>query len=133
MNQSTMSPVPIEYNSCILHLLEAYYQLGQRANKAGEAFEELRLQRENDIKALEELQKEWDSKEMDYKADVKRLEVLLSHTQGGMDQVMLARTKSSVHGTRRIKETIERRVSTMKERSADLDRQERGQLLLLFC
>lgn len=61
----------------------------------------------------------WDLKEQDYKYELKKLEVLLSQTEGGLEKVTLARSKSTVHGSRRVGDTIGRGVGTVKERNED--------------
>ncbi|KAI9048934.1 hypothetical protein LZ554_006784 [Drepanopeziza brunnea f. sp. 'monogermtubi'] len=116
MNQSSVAPVPVEYNSTILHVLEAYQELGQELRRKNEAIEELKQGHTKDIKDFETLATQWDLKERDYKKEMRKLEVLLSNTEGGMEKVSLARTKSTVHGSK-IGEKIGREVGTIKARN----------------
>ena len=118
MNQSTLLSVPVEYNSCILHVLEAYQEAREELLKKNEEMEELKKDHEKDIKEFEELATQWEFKERDYKAEMKKLEVQLSKTENGMEKVTLARTKSTVYGSKKIVEAVGRRVSTIKERNA---------------
>jgi len=94
MNQSTMDSLPIEYNACILHVLEAYYDMRQLLNAQQDTIEELKQSHTKNVNDFEALATRWELKEGDYKTELKKLEVLLSKTQGGMEEVALARSKS---------------------------------------
>lgn len=126
MNQNSMDPVPIVYNSCILHVLEAYQDMRMELTKKEDFIEELKLSHTKDIKDFEALATQWEMKEQDYKTELKKLEVLLSRTEGGMEKVTLARSKSAVHGSA-ASETIGRGISTIKERNAGRNSRSRGQ------
>jgi hypothetical protein len=91
MNQSSVDPVPIAYNSCILHVLEAYQNLRMDLSKREDYIEDLKLSHAKDIKDFEALATQWEMKERDYKTELKKLEVLLSRTEGGLEKVTLAR------------------------------------------
>jgi hypothetical protein len=56
---------------------------------------------------------------------LKKLEVLLSRTEGGMEKVTLARSKSALHGSAAA-DTIERGISIIKEKNAGRHSQSRG-------
>lgn len=127
MNQSTMSQVPVQYNSTILHVLEAYQELRMDLRRKEETIEELKQTHTNDIKDFEMLATKWELKEQDYKGEMKKLEILLSRTAGGLEQVSLARTKSRVHGSK-IGESIGKDVGTIKARN--VARNSRGKALL---
>ncbi|PBP22718.1 putative ureidoglycolate hydrolase [Diplocarpon rosae] len=115
MNQCSISPVPVEYNSTILHVLEAYQELRLKLQRREEAIEELKQSHTKDIKDFETLATQWEYKEKDYKAEMKKLEIMLSRTAGGLEQVTLARSKSTVHGAR-VGERIGKDVGTIKAR-----------------
>jgi hypothetical protein len=91
MNQSSVDPVPIAYNSCILHVLEAYQNLRMDLSKREYYIEDLKLGHTKDIKDFEALATRWEMKERDYKTELKKLEVLLSRTEGGLEKVTLVR------------------------------------------
>jgi hypothetical protein len=116
MNQSSMDGIPIAYNACILHVLEAYQELRMEVAKKENFLEELKLSHTKDINDFEALATQWEIKERDYKKELKRLEVLLSQTEGGVENVTLARTNSAVHG-RRLAEAIQRGIGTIRERN----------------
>ncbi|KAG9247820.1 hypothetical protein BJ878DRAFT_538903 [Calycina marina] len=120
MTQSTMVPLPIRYNSCILHVIEEYWVMNERAKRDQAKIEKLERNQKRDIEEVEILAAAWEQKERDYKAEIKRLEVLLSKTQGGMATVSMARTNSVVHGSKRASEIIWESIGTIRERN-DID------------
>jgi hypothetical protein len=127
MNQSSVDPVPIIYNSCILHVLEAYHDLRVELTKKEVFIEDLKLCHAKDIKDFEALASQWEVKEKDYKTELKNLEVLLSRTEGGMEKVTLARSSSAVHGSGTAAETIGRGINTIKQRNNGRNTRNRGQ------
>lgn len=132
MNQSTMDPIPIQYNSTVLHVLEAYQDLRMLLNAKEEATELLKQSHTKDIKDFEELATQWQQKERDYQSELKKLEVILSKTEGGMESVALARSKSVIHGAERASETIRRGIGTIKERNSARNSQDAGKLAMLW-
>jgi hypothetical protein len=83
------------------------------------SIEELKQSHEKDIEDFEALATQWEMKEQDYKTELKKLEILLSQTDGGMEKVTLARSKSAVHGSGAAAESIGRGVSTLKGRNSE--------------
>lgn len=118
MTQSSMDPVPIEYNSTILHVLEAYYDLRMQLQSTIEAIVVLNQSHGNDIKEFEGMADQWHKKEKDYQVEIKRLEVLLSKTPGGLESVMMARSTSVVSGSKKASEIIRKGIGTIKHRNA---------------
>ncbi|TVY39491.1 hypothetical protein LOCC1_G005771 [Lachnellula occidentalis] len=116
LRPSTMDPVPIEYNACILHVLEAYYDLRQQLNAQQDTIEELKQNHTKNVNDFEALATRWEFKEGDYKTELKKLEVLLSKTKGGMEEVALARSKSRIHGSQKASDEIGRGINTIKQR-----------------
>jgi hypothetical protein len=119
MTQSSMDQVPIAYNACILHVLEAYQDLRIELAKKESFLEDLKQSHTKDIEEFEALATQWEMKEREYKIEHKKLEVLLSQTEGGMEKVTLARSRSAVYGSGVAAETIERGISTIKERNSE--------------
>ena len=118
MNQSTMDPVPVQYNSTILLVLEAYHDLRMQLITKEEAIEALKESHTKDIKDFEDLASQWHQKESDYKVELKKLEVLLSKTEGGMESVAMARSKSIIHGAEKASDTIKRGIGTIRDRNS---------------
>ena len=125
MNQSSLEPVPIQYNSCILHALEAYYDLQVQLQRKTEELESLKERHERDIDDFDEMTKGWSKRENDYQQDVKRLEVLLANTKGGMEAVSIARSHSLVHGSRRVSDKISCGIGTIKDRNESSSQRDR--------
>lgn len=122
MNQSSTTPIPVEYNSCVLHVLEAYQGLREELTKRDIMITQLESSHASDIEDFEKLAAQWESKEDAYKVDLKRVEVLLSQTEGGMEKVTMARSTSVVHGTKTIGKEIRREIGTIKQRKAQHSR-----------
>ncbi|CZT52529.1 uncharacterized protein RSE6_13876 [Rhynchosporium secalis] len=118
MNQSIGTAVPVEYNSTISHVLEAYQEMRMELRRREETIEELKESHTKDIKDFEALATQWETKEQNYKTEMKKLEVLLSKTDGGLEKVSLARSKSTVHGSQKVGESIKRDIGTIKARHA---------------
>ncbi|KAL2074400.1 hypothetical protein VTL71DRAFT_8178 [Oculimacula yallundae] len=118
MTQSFGTSVPIEYNSTILHVLEAYQEMRMELKRREEAIEELKESHTKDIKDFEALATQWEIKEQNYKTELKKLEVMLSKTEDGLEKVSLARSKSTVHGSQKVGESIKRDIGTIKARHA---------------
>ncbi|KAH8658861.1 hypothetical protein BGZ60DRAFT_434341 [Tricladium varicosporioides] len=116
MNSSLIDPLPIEYNACILHVLETYQNLRLEVNASQNIIDELKESHTKDIKEFEELAINWEKKEQDYKTEIRKLEVLLAKTEGGMETVSMARSRSLVHGSQRAAESIGRSLSNIKQR-----------------
>lgn len=128
MTQGTMDPVPVQYNSCILHVLEAYHDMRMQLSAKEEAMNVLKQSHMKDITDFEELAMGWHEKEKQYQAEVKRLEVMLSKTGGGMESVSLARSNSTIHGSVKASDTISRDIGTIKARNAARHSQDAGEL-----
>jgi hypothetical protein len=118
MNQNTMDPVPVQYNSSILHVLEAYHEMRMQIVEKDAEIASLKTNQARDFEDFEEMAMGWVVKENDYQKEVKRLEVLLANTEGGMESVAMARSHSSVHGAKRALDAINSGIGTIKERHA---------------
>ncbi|PQE13008.1 hypothetical protein CJF30_00002922 [Rutstroemia sp. NJR-2017a BBW] len=117
MTRNLMDPVPVEYNTCILHVLEAYHDLQEQLDARDREIEELRSGHTRDVQDFENLAERWMSKEKDYQKELKSLEVLLSKKEGGMEDVSMARTQSVVHGSQRAADIFEDGLDKIKKNS----------------
>ncbi|TGO67437.1 hypothetical protein BOTNAR_0042g00220 [Botryotinia narcissicola] len=118
MTRNLMEPVPVEYNTCILHVLESYNDLQEMlAVKEGE-IEGIKGRHTKGIREFDGMAEQWKAKEKDYQKEIKNLEVLLSKTEGGMENVTMARSKSVVHGTRRAADLFEDGMEKIKQNFA---------------
>ncbi|KAG4027536.1 hypothetical protein MFRU_029g00600 [Monilinia fructicola] len=118
MTRNLMEPVPVEYNTCILHVLESYRDLQARLEAKDREIEEIQLRHTKDIGEFDVMGEQWKAKEKDYQKEIKTLEVLLSKTEGGMENVTMARSKSVVHGTRRAADLFEDGMEKIKQNFA---------------
>ena len=128
MNQGNMDPVPSQYNSTILHVLEAYQDLRMQLDAKEEAIEVLKQSYTKYIREFDELVGSWEQKENDYKAELKKLEVMLSRTEGGMESVFMARSNSVLHGAEKASDTINRGIGTVKAKNAARSNHDAGKL-----
>ncbi|KAJ0320700.1 hypothetical protein COL5a_009554 [Colletotrichum fioriniae] len=116
MTKNVLDPVPREYNSYILHLLEGYWDLQERLKKTEL---ELAEEKETKLRSLEEFTKmseEWESKEADFRAEIKRMElVLVDMAPAGVGAVVLARSGSLVDRSARSSRLFKARVEKAKE------------------
>ncbi|KAL2875537.1 hypothetical protein SGCOL_009306 [Colletotrichum sp. CLE4] len=116
MTKNVLDPVPREYNSYILHLLEGYWDLQERLEKTEQ---ELAEEKETKLKSLEEFTKmseEWELKEADFRAEIKRMElVLVDVAPAGVGAVVLARSGSLVDRSARSSRLFKARIEKAKE------------------
>ncbi|KAI1462504.1 hypothetical protein F4805DRAFT_474421 [Annulohypoxylon moriforme] len=92
-----LQPIPIEYNSYILHLIEGFVDAQERIHKVDIARAEAKYSLEHHLENFKAVADEWLEREHQYKTEIKRLEVLLSRTsRDGLEAVALARTNSVI-------------------------------------
>lgn len=125
MTQDSLDHVPIIYNSHILHLLESFQDGQEQLVRKQHIIEEVKEAHARDLHEFGLLADLWEAKEKDYKAEVKRLELMLSKTEGGMETVVLARSKSKIHGSKRFSETLGRGFGTIKIRHATREQKDK--------
>ncbi|KAI8952635.1 hypothetical protein F4801DRAFT_577162 [Xylaria longipes] len=104
MTRDVLEPIPIEYNSYILHLIEGFAKAQSKIRKAEGAYQELQQSLEQNLEQFRLAVNDWRKRESRYQAEVKRLEVLLSKSSpDGLEAVALARTNSVIDrsGTKR--------------------------------
>lgn len=97
MTKSVNAPLPVEYNVYIQHLLEGYANLSRALRDMEELVAE---EKETKLRSMEEFTKmtqDWEQKDADYRAEIRRMEVLLAHSvPEGVEAVILARSGSVV-------------------------------------
>lgn len=97
MTKGVLSPIPVEYNSYVLHLIEGFHDIQEKLQAANVACDEAKKARSQTSDDFRIVADEWERREAQYKAEVKRLEVLLARTsRDGLETVTLARTSSVV-------------------------------------
>lgn len=97
LTHGVLSPIPVQYNSYVLHLIEGFDNIQEKLDVANTALAEIRLDRDHALEDVKKIAEEWSSREAQFKKEVKRLEVLLAKTSSdGLETVTLARTDSAV-------------------------------------
>lgn len=101
MRRGTWEPIPLQHNSCVLSLIDDYWKKNQTIKSLESKITEAEDAHQRTKEHTKELADEWLSREKQYKAEIKRLELLLASTsQEGVAAVSLARAGSVVdrHG-----------------------------------
>ncbi|KAH9910065.1 hypothetical protein F4778DRAFT_789372 [Xylariomycetidae sp. FL2044] len=97
MTRGVLEPLPVEYNAYVLHIVEAYVRARDRVAAAESSHAEAQESLQRRDEQLRTLADDWLARETRYKAEIKRLEVLLARTSSdGLEAVTLARTASVV-------------------------------------
>ncbi|KAI0904098.1 hypothetical protein F4823DRAFT_233536 [Ustulina deusta] len=97
MTHGALEPIPIQYNSYVLHLVEGFAVAQENIRKAEAAYREAKQSLEHNLEQFRLVADDWLERESQYRAEVKRLEVLLSKcSRSGLEAVALARTNSIV-------------------------------------
>ncbi len=95
--ESSLTPIPVQYNSHVLHLIEGFSKQQQKLEDARIDVEEVVAARERDLQQFSAMSEEWIEREKQYKAEILRLEKLLArHSADGMQTVALARSDTLV-------------------------------------
>ncbi|KAI0200976.1 hypothetical protein F4808DRAFT_460184 [Astrocystis sublimbata] len=116
LTQGTFEPLPKEYNPYILHLIEGLAKTRAALSKSEENYQELKQSMEQNIEQFQLAANGWLEREAQFKAEVKRLEVLLSKSsQDGLEAVTLARANSIVHRGSFKPRSLLSQLNTMKE------------------
>ncbi|KAI0598112.1 hypothetical protein F4775DRAFT_196936 [Biscogniauxia sp. FL1348] len=97
MSNGILSPIPVEYNTYVLHLIEGFAVSREKMRAVDAAYAGVKQSLEQNLEEFKSLVDDWLTREIQYKAEIKRLEVLLSRTsREGLEAVALARTHSIV-------------------------------------
>ncbi|KAI1487534.1 hypothetical protein F5X96DRAFT_143615 [Biscogniauxia mediterranea] len=97
MSKGVLSPIPVEYNTYVLHLIEGFAGSREKIRAVDTAYAGVKQSLEQNLEEFKSLVDDWLARERQYKAEIKRLEVLLSRTsREGLEAVALARTHSIV-------------------------------------
>lgn len=97
MTQGSFEAIPVQYNSCILHILEAYHDMRLEMIAKDREHEEDVKKLSDAIITFETEESNWLDKEEIYKAEIRRLEIMLATGERGLDMVTSARSKSALN------------------------------------
>jgi len=115
MTQDSFDPLRVPFNSCILHVLEAYQHMRKELIEKDCEIRDREQRHENDIKEFTQQKLRWKRKEDEYKSEMKKLEVMLATRARGLELLMLARSSSALNGTTRAKATESQQVEKESE------------------
>ncbi|OBU01247.1 hypothetical protein VE01_00948 [Pseudogymnoascus verrucosus] len=96
MTNGAREPLPAEYNSCIMQVLEGYSTHRLELQTKIKELEEAKKEKEETATELWQKTLEWKEEESRYKTELKKLEVILAKTPRGMELVAMARSQSVV-------------------------------------
>ncbi|GKT66652.1 hypothetical protein ColTof3_13991 [Colletotrichum tofieldiae] len=97
MTKPVLDPVPREYNSYILHLLEGYWNVQEQLKKTEQALAEETETKQRSLEEFTKMSDEWQEKEAAFRAEIKRMELVLARVAPeGVGAVVLARSESVV-------------------------------------
>ncbi|GAW26759.1 hypothetical protein SAMD00023353_4700850 [Rosellinia necatrix] len=97
MTRGVLGSIPIEYNAYILHLIEGFAKSQKKIQETEAACQEMKQSLERNLEEFQLVTEDWLERESQYRAEVKRLEVLLSKSsEDGLAAVTLARTNSVI-------------------------------------
>ncbi|EFQ26161.1 hypothetical protein CGRA01v4_14643 [Colletotrichum graminicola] len=97
MTKPVLDPVPREYNSYILHLLEGYWSVQEQLKKTKQALAEELETKQRSLEEFTKMSDEWQEKEADFRSEIKRMELVLAKiAPEGVGAVVMARSQSIV-------------------------------------
>ena len=94
MTQGCFEPVPVQYNSAILNLLEGYHKSRLELAMKTQELEEAKKEAAALAKELKEKSLVWEEEQTNYNTELKKMEVMLSGGQRGLELVSVARSNS---------------------------------------
>lgn len=114
LQRGLMDPLPIEYNSHLLNVLSEFFKMETRMRKKQKKWQAVVRHHEWERQEWSLLADDWLKRENRYKAEVKRLELLISKTSDrGVEAVHVARSNSVIDrsGTKK----MAARIAKLKE------------------
>lgn len=97
MRNGSSAPIPRHLNGWIAAILEEVsHQYCELRNLRAE-FADMRETRQKELKEFSTMTLEWEKREYDFKAEINRLEHIISDTQQGAESVLLVRAGSVVN------------------------------------
>jgi hypothetical protein len=95
--RDALVPIPIHYNSHVLALIESLRSMRRQLIEAEDQLTGLRCLREKELEQFRAMSEEWMTREDQYRAEIRRLELLMARNKElGMESVALARSGSLV-------------------------------------
>lgn len=95
---NSLQPLDVDRNGPMLRVLEGYMNLKAERDSLEDKLEALIRRHDENVDLLEVERKTWKQDEALYKAEVKRMEILIAEGRTGLSQVALARQQSLIRG-----------------------------------
>ena len=112
MNKSHLEPIPLEYDTWVRQLVRGCVDLSQDLRTTKQLLAEEKETKKRSMDAFTQMSIDWEERETAYKAEIRRMEVLLAKTApSGVEAVLVARSGSivdrSLAGTKRFKASVQ--------------------------
>ncbi|GKT48832.1 uncharacterized protein ColSpa_09013 [Colletotrichum spaethianum] len=115
MTKPVVDPVPREYNSYILHLLEGYWNVQDQLKKTKQVLAEETETKQRSLEEFTKMSDEWQEKEAAFRAEIKRMELVLAkNAPDGVGAVVLARSESVVDRSARSSRVFKARIEKVR-------------------
>ncbi|KAF7558580.1 hypothetical protein G7046_g5582 [Stylonectria norvegica] len=102
MTHPLLEPLPVQYHSYILHVIEGYAGVRSKLSKTEKQLVDGEKLRQKETEAFKAMHEDCMIREARYKAEIKRLELIIHKTSAkGLEAVALARRGSLIRGTAR--------------------------------
>nr|CAC18297.1 conserved hypothetical protein [Neurospora crassa] len=120
----SMTHLPVQYNSLVHNVLEGFAHLTKRLQALEQELAELKNLREKELEQFRGISEEWIQREDGYKAEIKRLEVVLAkESKDGLASVTLARQDTLIDrsGSKRFQAKLKRMSTTANRDRGESD------------
>ena len=91
-----LKPFGVEKNGPLLRILEGYMSLQTERDHLSSQLQEIILRHDRNVDMLEDERREWKQDEAIFRAEVKRLEILIAEGKTGLSQVALTRQQTLI-------------------------------------
>ena len=97
MKNGSSAPIPRHLNGWIASIIEEVSHQFCELRDIRAQFASLKETRQKELKEFSDMTQEWEQREDDFRAEINRLEHIISDTQHGAESVLLARAESVIN------------------------------------
>lgn len=109
MNKSPHESLPAEYDAYVRQLVEGYTSLSKAIRAAEQSLAEEKETKERSMDEFARRSRDWEQREAAYKAEIRRMEVLLAKSApDGVEAVLVARSGSIVDRSEKFKAQMQK-------------------------
>lgn len=94
MARGSFHPIPVKFNSCILHILETYQDMRNRLARKDEEIQTIKQSFNDEVKNFGREVLRWEKERENYEIDLRKLEVKLATGTRNPELVAMARSNS---------------------------------------